>query len=173
VLRGLGLALGGLAVLLVVRAEVASERAASVTFSSRSKESGVEISASIDRVALRLTAVEGKYRLVRLTVRNPTDARVILDASKDSMVAVLPGKDGARVEAVLDPAVADAATWDKFDEPSRKALAYPKFLDKGATAVLYVLFPPDRLTDVPESFEWKIDSTGATIKAVRPPPRGD
>ena len=67
--------------------------------------------AELEPLLFRLATVRGKYRVVRITIRNGGDKRLVLSLAGDRMDVELPG--GAR-PAILDLGAHDPALWDSL-----------------------------------------------------------
>jgi hypothetical protein len=119
----------------------------------------------LDPVTFSLNSFGGKYRIVRVEVKNLTDERIDLDPAQDRFVARV-GRDKV-VTGVLSLVAADGATWDKIDERRRKSLAYPKTLDRRARITIYAFFPADELIDLPLGFEWSVGDGNRSFHLTR------
>lgn len=119
----------------------------------------------IDRVQFYAATWHGKYRLVRVRVDNEGAIPVVLSSVKDRVEAII---EGEAVAAVLQPAKAAPEQWDLLDETTRKRIAYPRQIKAREHTYFYVLFPADKLTDLPELLKFHINSVDAVIEAEVP-----
>src|SRR5262249_38271051 len=127
----------------------------------------VSIGVEIDMFTFPLNSFQG-YKVVRVDIRNATDTPINLSRTDDSFEMV---SEGAKtVKGVLDLGKDVPRIWDSLDPETRKALAYPLSLEKGAFRHLYILFPSDQISGLPLQFNYRIKSLGRTLTIEQPPP---
>lgn len=120
-----------------------------------------ELSIDVDRLALQVTAVAGKYRLVPIRIDCTGDDKLRLSAANDRLEMFV--KDNGRATAVLSLRQADPAVWDAFDDDLRRTLAYPPEVAPGEPVYVFAYFPIAEVTSLPFAFEFTIASRRETI----------
>jgi hypothetical protein len=133
-------------------------------------------SAEIERIAFNLTSLNDKYKVIRIRVENEKGESIKLSVEKDGIA--LGFKDGQRVRGTFNLKSEDGPVWDSLSDEMRSALAYPlsiraaKVGDASRTREVvhfFAFFPADKVTDVPNSLDYTIESLGKTITLTGPP----
>ena len=114
--------------------------------------------AELEPLLFRLATVRGKYRVVRITIRNGGDARLVLSLAGDRMEVELPG--GAR-PAILDLGAHDPALWDSLSAELRGAVAYPRGVEAGEEESVFVFIPVADPVSTPRALRYTIASLPA------------
>jgi len=126
-------------------------------------------SIEIERVGFLLNTVQGRYRLARLRFENLSTSPVALSVDRDRLeVETATGL----VPAVFNLQSGDSPFWDALSPDLRQVLAYPQSVKARPTGpgtspeviYVYALFPSDRVTEVPRSFTYRVDSIGQAIR---------
>jgi hypothetical protein len=104
----------------------------------------------------RLTTVGGRYRVVRVRIRNTGTAPLALSASADVLEAQVAG--GRRLVGILDLGARDAALWDRLPPDLRSAIVYPHGVEPGEEESVFVFFAVAEAADVPDAFRYTIAS---------------
>ena len=134
---------------------------------------GITMSTAIDEVALAVNSVWNKYKMIRIGIENHTLETVVLDASKDEVLASTRNKDKQvkEVRGILNLARTDPAQWSALPERIREKLAYPGALrgrrnksERPQPIYFFVFFPAPGLNAPPDSFTYKIHSKGTELR---------
>jgi len=154
-------------------AEVSGQRGRPRDYTSRARqqsdaEAGLVVRTNIQEVELLLNLVANKYRMVRFRVENLRKTPLKLSSTKDSMDCVLTAKGRpVTVRGILRMQKKDKAFWRSLkDLRIRKALSYPHVVEAKKTVYFFVFFPKDKVSRLPDSFTWKIDSLGVEKEIV-------
>jgi hypothetical protein len=131
------------------------------------------LSIEIERIGFVLNTVQGRYRLARLRFENISTTPVALSIERDTLEADA-GASGP-VAAVLNLQSSDSPFWDALSPDMRQILAYPKLVKArpsgpGSSAevvYVYALFPADKVSEVPRSFTYRIDSVGQPVRIAQ------
>ena len=132
-----------------------------------------EFSISIEKVTFLLTAFGNKYKVIRVRIVNSSTNSIQLSSENDSIVLKTPG--GEDVRGLFKLQRQDAPLWDSLDSEMRETLAYPQIIRAGREGnttgyshqeVIYffVFFPNDKVTQLPKSFYYKINSLPEPIE---------
>jgi hypothetical protein len=114
--------------------------------------------AELEPLLFRLATVRGKYRVVRITIRNGGDKRLVLSLAGDRVEMELPG--GAR-PAILDLGAHDPALWDSLSPELRGAVAYPRGVEPGEEESVFVFIPVADPVSTPRALRYTIASLPA------------
>lgn len=168
--------------LMSARGEVSGEKGRSSRFVGKldpaaSSMNQCEFSVEIERVSFKLNSLKDKYKVVRIRVENRMTAPIRLSGDQDAIELEM--GNGTVVRGTFNLRGQDGSLWDSLSDDLREALAYPLSIRgvKGEGAdlrrpeVVYVFafFPSDKVTDVPRSFQYTIQSLGKAVK-IQPPP---
>jgi hypothetical protein len=127
--------------------------------------------AELEPLLFRLATVRGKYRAVRITIRNAGATRLVLSLAADRMEVELPG--GAR-PAILDLGARDPALWDSLSPELRGAIAYPRGVEPGEEESVFVFIPVADPASAPRALRYSIASLPAgpvILRDMTPVPR--
>ena len=170
-----------LSVLMPARGEMSGESGRSSRFigkldPSASYTNQCDFSVEIERVLFQLNSIKDKYKVIRIRVENRMIGPLKLSADQDAIEAEVNGGDVVRGTFNLQGQ--DGALWDSLSDDMRKELAYPLSIRgvKGNEVnprrpeVVYVFafFPADKVSTVPRSFRYTIQSAGKTVKIELP-----
>jgi len=111
--------------------------------------------AELEPLLFRLATVRGKYRVVRITIRNAGDTRLALSLAGDQMEVDLPGGSGP---AILDLGASDPALWDGFSPELRAMIAYPRGVEPGEEESVFVFIPVRDSAAAPRALRYRIAS---------------
>lgn len=123
-------------------------------------------SIELERYIFPHTNWYGKYRILRVRIANPSKKVIRLSSANDEVRAIVGEK---QVRAHLVPSATVPEIWDKLDQDVRDHLAYPKALAAESAIYVYLFFPADELSEVPDVFSWKVSSLEKTVKIETPP----
>ena len=176
-------AIAFLAALMPVRGEMSGESGRSSRFVGKldpaaSYTNQCELSVEIEPVLFKLNSLKDKYKVIRIRVENRMSEPIKLSADKDAIELEMGG--GNVVRGTLNLPGQDGSLWDSLNDDMRTTLAYPLSIrgvkGDGVNArrpeVVYVFafFPADKVSEVPRSFRYTIQSVGRTVKIELPPP---
>lgn len=171
-----------LSVLMSVRGEMSGESGRSSRFVGKldpaaSYTNQCEFSVELERVMFKLNSLKDKYKVIRIRVENRMSGPIKLSGDEDAIELEL--GDGKVVRGTFNLQGQDGSLWDSLSEDMRKALVYPLSIRgvKGdgvnprRPEVVYVFafFPADKLSEVPRSFRYTIQSVGKIVKIELPP----
>lgn len=164
------------------RGEMSGERGRSSKFvgnldPAASFTNQCEFSVEIERVIFKLNSLKDKYKVVRIRVENRMSEVITLSGDQDAIELVIDG--GIVVRGTFNLRGQDSSLWDSLSEDMREALTYPLSI-RGAKSdgvnprrpeVVYVFafFPADKVSEVPRSFLYTIQSVGRAVKIQLPP----
>ena len=114
--------------------------------------------AEIEPLLFRLATVRGKYRVMRITIRNTGDKRLVLSLTDDRMEVQLPS--GPR-PAILDLGAHDPTLWDGLSPEVRGAIAYPRGVEAGEEESVFVFVPVADPVVAARAFRYSIASLPA------------
>jgi hypothetical protein len=123
------------------------------------KAKGLRLMANLDSLAFTadfdpylfaLTSAGGKYRVIRIKVRNFGSSAVVLSGREDTVRVEI---DGQSVPGLLDLATQDAPFWDKLTSALRRDLAYPRTVDPNEEESAFVYIPNASVTKAPAEVE--------------------
>ncbi len=115
---------------------------------------------TLDPVLLQINAVAGKYRALRIDVRNEGKQPLALSAVDDRLEV---GRAGQMVQAFVDLSAREPALWNSLAPELRRALVYPQTVDAGEQESMVVFFaglPPGA---VPTELHYAVASLRQTI----------
>jgi hypothetical protein len=116
----------------------------------------------LEPILFQVESVQGKYKVIRINIKNDSQSRLKLSMDKDSVQARAAGR---LVNGSLNLAVSDQAWWDGLSANLRKALAYPDqtSITQGEEENVFVYFPVADMPALPEEIRFKIDSVPDSI----------
>lgn len=170
-LRRVAVVCGTIATMLMLSADLFAEGGGTSNNHTREYQfsnKNLSISIEVDDVAFQMTTWNGSYRLLTARVYNYDNTAIVLSSANDTLHAQI---DGASVPAILRPVKQLTNEWSKLSEELRDAVAYPIQLRPDSMTYIYCIFPADKLTTLPKTFTWHIDSTKADLSIALPPPR--
>jgi hypothetical protein len=118
-------------------------------------------SIDVDAINLLVTAVAGKYRLVRMRIDCRGEDDLALSVTGDELHMLV---NEERVAAVLSLRQTDPGVWDAFDTDLRRKLAYPPLVSAGEPVYVFAYFPAGEVTSLPQGFELTLASLGETVR---------
>jgi hypothetical protein len=120
----------------------------------------------LEPILFQINSVQNKYRVVRINIRNDSQAPLKLSLDKDSVQV---RTDSRVVKGSLSVASSDQAWWDGLSAELRKALAYPdqSVIKRGEEENVFVFVPVSDLPTLPTEILFKIDSVSATPVPIR------
>jgi flagellar basal body-associated protein FliL len=120
----------------------------------------------LEPILFQINTVQNKYRVIRINIRNESQAPLKLSLDKDS-VQVRAGSH--LIKGSLSLASSDQAWWDGLSPELRKALAYPdqSTIKRGEEENVFVFVSDSDLPKLPVEILFKIDSVSATPIPIR------
>ena len=136
-----------------------------------------EFSVEIERVMFKLNSLKDKYKVVRIRVENRTVEPIKLSGAQDGIE--LESREGDVVRGTFNLPAQDGPMWDSMGEDLRRTLAYPLSIRGGKgegenprqaeVIYVYAFFPADKVSELPRSFRYTIQSKGRTVNLDPPP----
>jgi hypothetical protein len=124
------------------------------------ESAGCHFLVELEPVLFQVESVQGKYRAIRINIRNFSQSPLKLSLDKDSIQV----RVGARlVTGRLNLADSDQAWWDGLPADLRKALAYPDqaAIKGGEEENVFAYFPAADLSQPPTEIQFKVDGYSA------------
>jgi hypothetical protein len=120
----------------------------------------------LEPILFQINSVQNKYRVIRINIRNDSQASLKLSLDKDSVQL---RADSRLVKGSLSVAGSDQAWWDGLSPELRRALAYPdqSAIKRGEEENVFVFVPVSDLPTLPVEILFKIDSVPATPILIR------
>jgi hypothetical protein len=120
----------------------------------------------LEPILFQINSVQSKYRVIRINIRNDSQASLKLSLEKDSVQV---RADSRLVKGSLSIAGSDQAWWDGLSSSLRRALAYPdqSAIKRGEEENVFVFVPVSDLPTLPIEILFKIDSVSATPIPIR------
>src|SRR5262249_48921917 len=115
----------------------------------------------LEPILFQVESIQGKYRVIRINIRNLSQSALNLSLQKDSIQV----RVGSRlVNGSLDPAGLDSSWWDGLPVGLRTALAYPDQagIKGGEEENVFAYFPVADLAAPPAEILFKINSVSTT-----------
>ncbi len=121
----------------------------------------------LEPILFRITAVQNKYRAIRINLLNRGQQPLRLSLEKDSIQVRAGDKI---VDGILNLAARESSFWNQLDPDLRKALAYPdsEAIRGGEEENVFVYVPNSDLPAFPDEFLFRIDSVSQTPIPIRP-----
>jgi len=114
-----------------------------------------EFSTEIEEVNFLITSVDGKYRVVRIRIRNWTKQKLGLSVESDEVLIHVKARERP-VKGILDVSKFDKDTWEKFSEDLKSKLIYPTKVDPGEEENVFVFIPIDEMKSLPKFIEYSL-----------------
>jgi hypothetical protein len=120
----------------------------------------------LEPILFQINSVQNKYRVIRINIRNDSQASLKLSLDKDSVQV---RADSRLVKGNLSVAGSDQAWWDGLSSELRRALAYPdqSAIKRGEEENVFVFVPVSDLPTLPVEILFKIDSVSAAPIPIR------
>jgi hypothetical protein len=125
-----------------------------------------EFSTEIEEVNFLITSVDGKYRVVRIRIRNWTKQRLGLSVESDEVLIHVKAGEPP-VKGILDVSKIDKDTWEKFSEDLKGKLIYPTKVNPGEEENVFVFIPIDEMTSLPRFIEYGLEGQKKVEMKVR------
>jgi hypothetical protein len=120
----------------------------------------------LEPILFQINSVQNKYRVIRINIRNDSQASLKLSLEKDSVQL---SADSRLVKGSLSVASSDQAWWDGLSSELRRALAYPdqSAIKRGEEENVFVFVLVSDLPTLPAEILFNIDSVSATPISIR------
>ena len=128
------------------------------------KLGAIAFSIELEPIPFQITAVQNRYRLVRIRMVNNGQTPLRLSAQSDKVLAFT--RDG-EVEGILDVGRRDAALWDQFPMEVRTMLAYPTVVKPREEESVFVFFDANRLSRAPEAVRYTVAGLKEDVTLAR------
>jgi hypothetical protein len=106
----------------------------------------VTFATTIDPLLFTVGSLKGKYRLIRIAIRNDGTQPLPLSAGQDKVTLEVAGR---QVPALLDLSASDPSLWDSLPQDLRTMLAYPVVVDGGEEESVVAYVPVGVATQAP------------------------
>ena len=123
----------------------------------------LEFTADIDPFLFALTSVGGKYKVIRIKVKNYGSSSVTLSGKDDTVQVEI---DGRTIRGVIELARSDAPLWDGLSPAFRRDLVYPRKVDAHEEESVFVYIPNADVTETPRRLELEYAIKAVTAPAV-------
>lgn len=120
----------------------------------------------VEPILFQINSVQNKYKVMRINIRNESQASLRLSLDKDSVQV----QAGSRlVKGSFSLASSDQTWWDGLSAEVREALAYPdqSTIKRGEEENVFVFVPVSDLPTLPVEILFKIDSLSPTPIRIR------
>jgi hypothetical protein len=128
-----------------------------------------EMRCDIAPVLYSLTTLNGKYRVLQITVHNRGTTPLSMSKSGDALSMVYEGEHGRQVKAVLDLAASDAQLWSKLSPQMRKDLAYPTTIEGREEETAFAFVPLAAPATPPDALRYTVASVPGRVIELRAP----
>lgn len=128
------------------------------------KAGAVVFSIELEPIPFQITAVQNRYRLVRIRIVNNGQTPLRLSAESDRVLAFTRNGD---VEGILDLGRRDAHVWDQFPVGVRTMLAYPTVVKPREEESVFVFFDANRVSRAPEALRYRIVGLNQDVTLAR------
>jgi|SRR5271165_3546583 len=138
------------------------EKAKMVHYSGEAQFGGGDVSfdAYIQTVPFALLSVQGKYKLIGLSVISHSDRPMRFSKDTDTVTVVF---GDTKVAGILDVYRRDSAFWDKLSADMRKTLAYPQIVEAHEDESVFIFIPVSSPSSLPSEIRYKLASLDEEI----------
>jgi hypothetical protein len=125
-----------------------------------------EFSTEIEEVNFLITSVDGKYRALRIRIRNWSRKKLALSVEGDAVLIHMNAGEQP-VKGILDLYKNDKKTWNKFSEDLKSKLLYPTKVDPGEEENVFVFIPVNDIKSLPTYIEYSLKDQKKVEMTVR------